>query len=104
MLNGSRRGCREKRRATSPHADDFPDEDISVEGLLAARPVIATAAGGLAEAVAGFPAAVTVDPSSPTQIADAVEQIVHDWPAWRRQALLDSGAAPRPGPVPPRRR
>jgi glycosyltransferase involved in cell wall biosynthesis len=76
-----------------PSRIDEPFGNTAVEGLLAARPVIASRISGLLEATDGFDAAVTVAPSSPAEIADAVERIVQEWEEFRSVAMADAPRA-----------
>jgi glycosyltransferase involved in cell wall biosynthesis len=76
-----------------PSRTDEPFGNTAIEGMLAARPVIATGIGGLVEATEGFEAALTVPPSAPDAIADAVEQVVAHWNEFREYALVDAGRA-----------
>jgi glycosyltransferase involved in cell wall biosynthesis len=76
-----------------PSRIDEPFGNTAVEGLLAARPVIASRTSGLVEATAGFAAAVTVEPSAPDAIAGAVEHVAADWGTYRERALHDAGRA-----------
>jgi glycosyltransferase involved in cell wall biosynthesis len=83
-----------------PSRTDESFGNTAVEGLLAARPVVTTRIAGLVEATEGFGAVVTVEPSAPAEIADAVEQIVAAWPRFRDAALVDAaGAARRHSPA-----
>jgi glycosyltransferase involved in cell wall biosynthesis len=83
-----------------PSRTDEPFGNTAVEGLLAARPVIATRTGGLVEATEGFDAALIVSPSAPDEIADAVEHVVGRWSEFREHALADArGAAVRHSPA-----
>jgi glycosyltransferase involved in cell wall biosynthesis len=76
-----------------PSRTDESFGNTAVEGLLAARPVVTTRITGLVEATEGFDAVVTVEPSAPAEIADAIEQIVADWPRFRDAALADASRA-----------
>jgi glycosyltransferase involved in cell wall biosynthesis len=76
-----------------PSRTDEPFGNTAVEGILAARPVVATGSGGLGEATEGFAAAVTVPPAAPGQIAAAVVRIASDWPAFRDHARRDAETA-----------
>jgi glycosyltransferase involved in cell wall biosynthesis len=74
--------------------------NTAIEALLAARPVIATRTGGLVEATEGFDAALTVSPSAPDEIADAVQHVVDHWSEFRAHALVDArNAAIRHSPA-----
>ena len=76
-----------------PSRTDEPFGNTAVEGVLAARPVIATPVGGLVEATEGYDSAVTVAPSAPAEFADAVGQIVSGWPQFRAAAEVDTRRA-----------
>jgi glycosyltransferase involved in cell wall biosynthesis len=76
-----------------PSVADEPFGNTAVEALLGARPVVASAAGGLSEAVASYKAALTVPPGDAGAIAGAIEKLVADWPGYRRAALADARVA-----------
>ena len=76
-----------------PSRVDEPFGNTAVEGVLAARPVIASEIGGLVEAVAGLPSATSVEPGSPDAIAAAVRHVVGNWSTYREQALQDAVTA-----------
>jgi glycosyltransferase involved in cell wall biosynthesis len=76
-----------------PSRIDEPFGNTAVEGVLAARPVVATTSGGLVEAIEDMRASISVPPGEPEAIADAVQQIVTDWPVRRADALEDAGRA-----------
>lgn len=76
-----------------PSRTDEPFGNTAVEGMLAARPVVATRTSGLIEATEGYEAAVSVDPANPAAIADAVSEIVASWPELRDAALRDAEVA-----------
>src|SRR5262249_40219608 len=76
-----------------PSRTDEPFGNTAVEGLLPARPVIATRTGGLVEATEGYDAALTVNPSAPNELADAVQQVVDHWSEFREYALADARRA-----------
>lgn len=70
-----------------------PFGNTAVEALLAGRPVVASALGGLLEAVSGYDSARSVPPADPTAIADAVASITSDWTSSRVAAERDAIAA-----------
>jgi glycosyltransferase involved in cell wall biosynthesis len=67
--------------------------NAAVEGVLAARPVIASKIGGLEEALEGFASAQVVPPDDPDSIARAVTRVVHNWDLYRRHAVEDAVVA-----------
>jgi glycosyltransferase involved in cell wall biosynthesis len=73
--------------ALVPSRDDEPFGNTAVEAVLAARPVAASAIGGLGEAIDGFASAVPVTPSDPEALASAIERVAANWAAFRRIAL-----------------
>lgn len=76
-----------------PSRVDEPFGNTAVEGVLAARPVVASATSGLLEATAGMRAARTVAPGDPDALADAVEGLVAAWPRVRDDVVADRGTA-----------
>lgn len=73
-----------------PSRVDEPFGNTAVEGLLAARPVIASATSGLLEATQGFSAASTFEAGSVQALAAALASIADDWPGARERAWHDS--------------
>lgn len=69
-----------------PSRTDESFGNTAVEAVLARRPVIASDLGGLREAVSGYPTARIAAVGDAQAIADAVEDIVADWPAIVRDA------------------
>lgn len=69
--------------------------NTAVEALLAARPVVVSDLRGLREAVVGFAAARVADTGRPERWADAIEQLVAEWPAVRSAAADDAARARR---------
>jgi glycosyltransferase involved in cell wall biosynthesis len=67
--------------------------NVAVEGLMAARPTIVSETSGLIEAVDGFAAARVVPPAAPEMLADAIAEVVRDWPAVAARAQADAGRA-----------
>ncbi|HEY8524544.1 MAG TPA: glycosyltransferase family 4 protein [Acidimicrobiales bacterium] len=76
-----------------PSVADEPFGNTAVEAVLAARPVVASGAGGLGEAVAGYGCALTVPPDDPAALAGALEKVVADWPTFRAAARADAAVA-----------
>ena len=76
-----------------PSVLDEPFGNTAVEAVLAARPVVVSAAGGLPEAVAGCASAQVAPPGDVPAWADAVQRAVSDWPATAARAVADAGAA-----------
>jgi glycosyltransferase involved in cell wall biosynthesis len=76
-----------------PSTVDEPFGNTAVEAVLAARPVVAGATSGLLEATAGYRSARTVRPGDPRALADAVREVVADWPAQREAAVQDAREA-----------
>jgi glycosyltransferase involved in cell wall biosynthesis len=79
--------------AVVPSIVPEPFGNTAVEAVLAARPVVASTAGGLPEAVEGYAAAVSVQPGDSHAIAEALRSIVVDWEQFRSGALADSKIA-----------
>ncbi len=67
--------------------------NAAVEAVLAGRPVVVSDLGGLREAVDGYAAARIAEPGVPESWADAVADLLRDWPAVRRAALADAARA-----------
>jgi glycosyltransferase involved in cell wall biosynthesis len=67
--------------------------NTAVEGVLAARPVIATRTGGLPEALEGMTSARLVPASNPAAIAAAVAELAAGWPEVRRAVTADAARA-----------
>ncbi len=76
-----------------PSVMDEPFGNTAVEAVLAARPVVASSTSGLLEAVAGYTAAQTVDPSAPELWADAVCKVAANWTYYRSAAVADAAVA-----------
>lgn len=83
-----------------PSVVDEPFGNTAVEAVLARRPVIVSAQGGLLEAVDGYASALSVPPADPVALADAVGEVVGTWTI-RRSAVDDDArlAAQRHGPL-----
>lgn len=76
-----------------PSVVDEPFGNTAVEGVLSARPVVASATSGLLEATAGYRSAQTVTPDDPDALARAVADVVQQWPAYRANAWDDATTA-----------
>lgn len=76
-----------------PSRADEPFGNTAVEGVLARRPVVASASSGLLEATAGADAARTVPRGRPDAFADAIEGLVRDWSDVRHLAIADAARA-----------
>ncbi|NTW38907.1 MAG: glycosyltransferase family 4 protein [Cellulomonadaceae bacterium] len=76
-----------------PSVVDEPFGNTAVEGVLSARPVVASATSGLLEATAGYRSAQTVTPDDPDALARAVADVVQQWPAYRANAWDDASTA-----------
>jgi glycosyltransferase involved in cell wall biosynthesis len=76
-----------------PSIADESFGNTAVEAVLASRPVVASDAGGLREAVAGYRAAQLVPPGDAVAVADAVEKAIADWAASRAAAMADATLA-----------
>jgi glycosyltransferase involved in cell wall biosynthesis len=72
--------------AVVPSRLEEPFGNTAVEAVLAARPVVVSAIGGLAEAIDGFASAVPVDPDEPARLAEALHRIAGGWSEFRRAA------------------
>ncbi|WP_299953615.1 glycosyltransferase [uncultured Modestobacter sp.] len=78
-----------------PSVVDEPFGNTAVEAVLAARPLVVSDSSGLREAAEGYASARSVTPDRPGAWADAVVQLVEQWPAIRRQAVDDAALARR---------
>lgn len=67
-----------------------PFGNTAVEAVLAARPVVVAASGGLPEAVHGFGSAAVVPVDSAPSIADALQRIAREWPTAAHRAADDA--------------
>jgi glycosyltransferase involved in cell wall biosynthesis len=72
--------------AVVPSRLEEPFGNTAVEAVLAGRPVVVSAIGGLAEAIDGFASAIAVPADDPSALADALQRIATSWPAFRRTA------------------
>ncbi len=73
-----------------PSTLDEPFGNTAVEAVLATRPSIVSAVGGLPEAVRGFQSVRLVAAGDPALLADAVVDVIGDWPRLRAAALEDA--------------
>lgn len=78
-----------------PSTLDEPFGNTVVEALLAGRPVVVSAVGGLTEAGADYQSVRLVPPDDPVGCADAVDQLTADWARVRDGAMADAGVAAR---------
>jgi glycosyltransferase involved in cell wall biosynthesis len=76
-----------------PSRVDEPFGNTAIEGLLAARPVVATRTSGLLEATEGNPAARLTEPGDPAALAESITEIVADWSGVRERAVAGAAAA-----------
>jgi glycosyltransferase involved in cell wall biosynthesis len=76
-----------------PSRGDEPFGNTVVEGILAARPVIASASSGLLEAASGYQAARTVPPGDPVALANEIERVIQNWDVLRDAVLQDAERA-----------
>jgi glycosyltransferase involved in cell wall biosynthesis len=76
-----------------PSVADESFGNTAVEAALAARPAVVSDIAGLREATAGFGATLRVPPSDPVAVADAVREIVADWPRYCSLAAADGETA-----------
>jgi glycosyltransferase involved in cell wall biosynthesis len=72
-----------------PSIADESFGNVVVEAILADRPVVVSAASGLREAAAGYATARQVVPNDPAAIADAVRDLVGQWPSVIEQSAAD---------------
>ncbi|MGY1842295.1 glycosyltransferase [Modestobacter sp. SYSU DS0875] len=76
-----------------PSVVDEPFGNTAVEAVLAARPLVVSDSSGLREAAAGYASARAVPPGRPAAWADAVAELVADWPTVSRLAVEDAQLA-----------
>ncbi|MFD1720826.1 glycosyltransferase [Amnibacterium endophyticum] len=69
-----------------PSREEEPFGNTAVEAVLAGRPIVVSAIGGLAEAIDGFASALPVEPDDPAALAAALTRIANDWPGFRDDA------------------
>lgn len=69
--------------------------NTAVEAVLAGRPVVVSAIGGLLEAAAGYASVQVVSPGRTRDWADAVERVAADWATSRQAAGEDAQEARR---------
>ncbi|MGB3411605.1 MAG: glycosyltransferase [Microthrixaceae bacterium] len=83
-----------------PSVADEPFGNTAVEAVLAARPVVASASGGLIEAIRGYTSARSCTPGSAEDLAGAVDSLIGNWPETVEAAIRDAvTAAQRHSPV-----
>jgi GT2 family glycosyltransferase len=68
---------------------------VAVEAVLAARPTLVSALGGLQEASASYDGVQMVPPGRPELWADAVERVIAQWAVYRAAAVRDASDAAR---------
>lgn len=73
-----------------PSTVDEPFGNTAVEASLAARPLIVSDIAGLKEASQAATSRITVPPSDPSAIADAVERMIDEWETYRADASEDA--------------
>lgn len=76
-----------------PSQADEPFGNTAVEAVLAARPVVSSANGGLVEAVAGYASAQPVPPTDVAAWASAVSAVLDDWNRFTELAAADAAVA-----------
>ncbi len=72
--------------AVVPSRLEEPFGNTAVEAVLAGRPVVVSAIGGLAEAIDGFACAIRVPADDVDAMADALQRIAANWSTFRRTA------------------
>ena len=72
--------------AVVPSRLEEPFGNTAVEAVLAGRPVVVSAIGGLAEAIDGFACAIPVAADDVDAMADALQRIATNWSTFRRTA------------------
>lgn len=78
-----------------PSQADEPFGNTAVEAVLAARPVVASAQGGLVEAISGYDSAQGVAAGDVGAWVAAVRRIVGDWSDYAETAAADAHRAAR---------
>ena len=81
--------------AVVPSRTEEPFGNTAVEAVLAGRPVIVSAIGGLGEAIDGFASAVSVDADDEHALAEALHRVAVNWSAFRRSAVALAPMAAR---------
>ncbi|WP_337002654.1 MULTISPECIES: glycosyltransferase [unclassified Microbacterium] len=76
-----------------PSRTDESFGNTAVEAILAERPVIVSDLAGLREAVAGYPTTRIVAAGDPGAVADAVEELVDEWPTVVQQTSAAAATA-----------
>lgn len=72
-----------------PSTVDEPFGNTAVEAMLAQRPLVVSKTSGLREAAAGYRSARFVTPDDPQALADAVEDLLANWPDVRDNISTD---------------
>lgn len=81
--------------AVVPSRLEEPFGNTAVESVLAARPVVVSAIGGLAEAIDGFASAIPIEPDDPMELAAALHRVAASWPEFGRRAVALAPVAAR---------
>jgi glycosyltransferase involved in cell wall biosynthesis len=81
--------------AVVPSRLDEPFGNTAVEAVLAGRPVVISAIGGLTEAVDGFTSALAAAPGDASSLAAALRRVADHWSAFRRTATAMAPIAAR---------
>lgn len=76
-----------------PSRQDESFGNTAVEGVLAARPVVASDIPGLREAVGDYPSVAFTAPGDPRELAGALRAVVDGWEQRRADAVSDRAAA-----------
>ncbi len=76
-----------------PSTVDEPFGNTAVEAMLAQRPLVVSATSGLREAAHGFDSVRFVPPGDAEAFADAVMELVEQWPVVRKQVVDDRQSA-----------
>ena len=76
-----------------PSIVDEPFGNTAVEAVLAGRPLVVSATGGLLEAAEGYASAQHVSPGRPELLAAAIATVVGSWSKYRDQAAADRSIA-----------
>ena len=79
--------------ALVPSRTDEPFGNTAVEAVLAGRPAVVAASGGLVEAAADYRTVRLVAPGDPAALADAVEDLTRTWEATRALIAGDTALA-----------
>ncbi len=76
-----------------PSTVDEPFGNTAVEAMLARRPLVVSRTSGLCEAAAGYRSVRFVTPGDPASIAEAVRNLLENWPTVRDQGAEDRALA-----------